>query len=62
MGEPSADQAFLAGLPHWWPGDGLAAYETSLSHWETTEACFGLASSLWWVGDSRASVEKCIRT
>ncbi len=41
--------------------DARAAFETATARGETAEACFGLAMALWWLGENRASVERCSR-
>jgi DNA-binding NarL/FixJ family response regulator len=41
--------------------DAGAAFETALEAGETPDACFGLASALWWLGESNASVAHASR-
>src|SRR5687767_11524620 len=55
--EPIAD-AFGALAEGRWD-DARAAFEASFVGGETAEACFGLAMSLWWLGENHACVERC---
>jgi DNA-binding CsgD family transcriptional regulator len=38
-----------------------AAFAESLAAGETAQACFGLAVALWWRGENRACVDRCMR-
>jgi DNA-binding NarL/FixJ family response regulator len=51
----AAGQAALAG-GRW--VDAREAFEAACGESETADGCFGLASALWWLGESRASVER----
>jgi ATP/maltotriose-dependent transcriptional regulator MalT len=37
--------------------DARAAFETALKERETGDALFGMADALWWLGDTRASID-----
>jgi ATP/maltotriose-dependent transcriptional regulator MalT len=41
--------------------DARKAFEQALARGETGDACFGLATALWWLGENRACVEWCSR-
>jgi ATP/maltotriose-dependent transcriptional regulator MalT len=41
--------------------DARAAFESALTAGETPDACLGLATALWWLGDSHASVAQGTR-
>ena len=42
-------------------GDARAGFEQVLENGETAEACFGLAVSLWWLGENYDCVNRCNR-
>jgi len=50
-----ADAALAAGR---WV-EARAAFEQALADDETAEGCFGLAVSLWWLGENQACVDRC---
>ncbi len=54
---PAGTAALAAGR---WE-EARAAFEASIAEGETAEACLGLATALWWLGESKASVERCTR-
>ncbi|MPY95024.1 MAG: helix-turn-helix transcriptional regulator, partial [Acidimicrobiia bacterium] len=61
-GEPDASLAAgAASLAAGRWGDARAAFEASLAAGESAEACFGLASALWWLGESHACVAQGTR-
>ncbi|MGH9110779.1 MAG: helix-turn-helix transcriptional regulator [Acidimicrobiales bacterium] len=41
--------------------DARAGFEEVLANAETADACFGLATALWWLGENHTSVERCSR-
>ena len=41
--------------------EARAEFEAALAEAETAEGCFGLAATLWWLGESQACVERCTR-
>jgi len=57
--EPTADGFSALAEGRW--SDGRAAFEAALTGGEIAEATFGLAMALWWLGESRACVERCSR-
>ena len=57
-GEPADAHAALA-AGRW--DAARAGFEQCLERRETPEECFGLAVSLWWLGENHASVERCSR-
>ena len=53
------DFSLVAGLAALEAGrwvDARGAFESALAAGESAEACLGLATALWWLGDSHASV------
>ncbi|MDQ4042147.1 MAG: LuxR family transcriptional regulator, partial [Actinomycetota bacterium] len=58
MGVGSAADAFGFLAEGRW-ADARAGFEAALVDGETAEACFGLATALWWLGESHACVERC---
>lgn len=39
-------------------GEARTEFEAALAQDETAQACFGLATALWWLGENRASVSR----
>lgn len=58
-GEPTADGLCALAEGRW--ADARAAFESSLAGGESAEASFGLAMSLWWLGENHACVTRCSR-
>jgi len=57
--DPMATGHAALGSGRW--EEARAAFEVALAGGETAEACFGLAATLWWLGDSQASVAHATR-
>jgi DNA-binding NarL/FixJ family response regulator len=41
--------------------DARAAFDAALAEGDSAEARFGLASALWWLGESQRCVDECAR-
>jgi tetratricopeptide (TPR) repeat protein len=60
-GVPEASAAGYAALEAGRWADARAAFESALTAGETPDACLGLATALWWLGESHASVAQGTR-
>jgi ATP/maltotriose-dependent transcriptional regulator MalT len=57
--DPAPDGTAALAAGRW--EEARAGFEAALAERETAQACFGLATALWWLGDSARSVERCTR-
>ncbi|HVL93517.1 MAG TPA: LuxR C-terminal-related transcriptional regulator [Acidimicrobiales bacterium] len=58
--EEAPDEGFGALAEGRW-ADARVAFEQAVAVRETPEACLGLATALWWLGENHACVERCRR-